>query len=30
MDLRYEIYENEGEGKRRLMYQGVWQDLPQE
>jgi len=30
MDLHYEIYEDEGNGKRRLTYQGVWQELLQE
>ena len=29
MDLHYEIYEDEGEGGRRLVYQGVWQEAPQ-
>jgi hypothetical protein len=27
MELHYEIYEDEGEGKRRLIYQGIWQEL---
>ena len=27
MDLHYEIYEDEGDGNRRLIYQGVWQEL---
>jgi len=27
MDLRYEIYEDEGEGNRRLMAQGNWDEL---
>jgi len=27
MDLQYEIYEDEGDGGKRLTYQGVWQDL---
>ena len=27
MDLHYEIYEDEGNGNKRLMYQGVWQSL---
>jgi len=30
MDLHYEIYEDEGEGNRRLTYQGVWQEMPLE
>jgi putative redox protein len=30
IDLQYEIYEDEGDGGKRLTYQGVWQDLPQE
>jgi hypothetical protein len=30
MDLRYEIYEDEGDGNNRLTYQGVWQEVPQE
>jgi putative redox protein len=30
IDLQYEIYEDEGEGRKRLTYQGVWQNLPQE
>jgi len=30
MDLQYEIYEDEGEGNRRLTYQGVWQEMPLE
>ncbi|GAB4446260.1 MAG: OsmC family protein [Anaerolineales bacterium] len=25
MELRYEIYEDEGEGKKRLTAQGIWQ-----
>jgi putative redox protein len=29
IDLQYEIYE-EGEGDRRLVYQGNWQEVPQE
>ena len=30
MDLRYEIYEDEGEHQKRLVYQGVWQEtLPE-
>jgi putative redox protein len=30
MDLRYEIYEDEGDGNRRLIYQGIWQEaLPE-
>jgi len=27
MDLHYEIYEDEGDGNKRLTYQGIWQDL---
>jgi len=27
MDLRYEIYEDEGDGNRRLMAQGNWDEL---
>ena len=27
MDLQYEIYEDEGDGGKRLTYHGVWQDL---
>lgn len=27
MELRYEIYETEGEGGRRLVSQGIWQGL---
>lgn len=30
MELHYEIYEDEGNGKRRLASQGKWQELPQE
>jgi len=30
IDLRYEIYEDEGNGERRLICQGVWQEVPQE
>ncbi|MGB8981947.1 MAG: OsmC family protein, partial [Anaerolineales bacterium] len=30
MDLRYEIYEDEGNGNRRLTSQGIWQELPTE
>jgi putative redox protein len=30
MDLHYEIYEEEGDGTRRLTFQGVWQELPTE
>jgi len=26
MDLNYEIYEDEGDGNKRLTYQGIWQD----
>jgi putative redox protein len=27
MDLHYEIYEDEDGGNRRLLYQGVWQNM---
>jgi len=27
MDLHYEIYEDEGDGNRRLTAQGIWQEL---
>ena len=30
MDLHYEIYEDEEDGKKRLTYQGTWQELLQE
>ena len=30
MDLHYEIYEDEEDGSKRLIHQGVWQDLPLE
>lgn len=30
MDLRYEIYEDAGNGDRRLVLQGNWQELSQE
>jgi putative redox protein len=30
MELHYEIYEEEGEGNRRLTAQGIWQELPTE
>lgn len=30
MDLRYEIYEEEGDGNQRLMSQGKWQEVSQE
>lgn len=30
IDLRYEIYEEEGNGERRLTCQGVWQEVPLE
>ena len=30
MDLRYEIYEDEGDGNRRLTSQGNWQELSPE
>ncbi|MFT3893269.1 MAG: OsmC family protein [Anaerolineales bacterium] len=29
IDVRYEIYEEEN-GEKRLTYQGIWQELPQE
>ena len=28
MELRYEIYEENGNGARQLTFQGVWQNLP--
>lgn len=28
MGLHYEIYEEEGDGERRLTFQGSWQELP--
>ena len=28
INLQYEIYEDEGNDGRRLIYQGAWQDLP--
>lgn len=30
MELHYEIYEDEGDGNRRLAAQGRWQEVPQE
>jgi putative redox protein len=27
MELRYEIYEDQGEGNRRLAFQGIWQQI---
>jgi len=30
IDLRYEIYEEEANGERRLTCQGAWQEVPQE
>lgn len=27
MDLHYEIYEDEGDGNRRLVHQGIWRDV---
>jgi len=30
IDVRYEIYEEEANGEKRLTYQGAWQELPQE
>jgi putative redox protein len=30
MELHYEIYEEEGDGNRRLTSQGIWQELPTE
>ena len=27
MELHYEIYEDEGDGNRRLTFQGIWQEL---
>lgn len=30
IELHYEIYEDEGDGTRRLTYQGTWQELPVE
>lgn len=30
IDVRYEIYEDESNGEKRLTYQGTWQELPQE
>jgi len=30
IDVRYEIYEEEENGERRLTTQGIWQEMPQE
>lgn len=30
IDMRYEIYEEEENGERRLTTQGIWQEMPQE
>ena len=30
MELHYEIYEDEGDGNRRLTAEGLWQELPME
>jgi len=30
IDLQYEIYEDEGDGTKRLVSHGSWQELPQE
>ena len=30
MELHYEIYEDEGDGNRRLTYEGIWQELSTE
>ncbi len=30
IDLRYEIYEEDANGEKRLTCQGAWQELPQE
>jgi putative redox protein len=30
MELRYEIYEDEGDGNRRLTFEGLWQELSTE
>jgi hypothetical protein len=30
MELRYEIYEAEADGNRRLIYEGIWQELSTE
>jgi len=30
IEMHYEIYEDEGEGVRRLTHQGIWQELLQE
>ena len=27
IDLRYEIYEDDGDGSRRLTHQGIWQEV---
>lgn len=30
IDVRYEIYDEEENGEKRLVHQGAWQELPQE
>lgn len=30
IDIRYEIYEDEGEGNEHLIHQGAWQEMPPE
>ena len=30
IDLHYEIYEDEGDGNKRLTCQGIWQEMPLE
>ena len=30
IELHYEIYEEEAGGEKRLVYQGAWQEVPQE
>jgi hypothetical protein len=30
IDIRYEVFEEEENGERKLIYQGTWQELPQE
>jgi hypothetical protein len=27
MELHYEVYEDEGDGARRLIHQGIWQEM---
>jgi len=27
IDMQYEIYEDEGDGNKRLTYQGIWQEM---